>query len=435
MKKIDFKKSVLPILIIIAIYAVISIIYCSPVLEGKVINAGDQVNGLSNVQECVNYTEETGKYSWWTNSLFSGMPNYQVGGGRYSSAVALSPFGFFQSKGIHNPILTVLFYLISFFVLLRSFDIKRPIAAVGAIAIAFSSYFFIIIGAGHGGKTAAITWMTLVVAGMVLCYRKKRGWGVILTMIGMYCGYTIHPQMAYYIMLLVGVLMCAELYIYVKEKKFKEWLISSLIFLGAVIIGFGTNLANTFANAEYVAETMRGGHSDLVSDTQEESASDGLDIAYATQWSYGIDETLTFLIPNYMGGSSNYKLGKDSRLYKEMINNRIAPQSAAAFCESVPTYWGDQPFTAGPVYMGAIVCFLFILGLIIVKGAYKWALLVATLFSVFLSFGHNFLPLTEVFFNYFPLYNKFRAVSSILIVAEITIPLSPLVVTSRKASE
>ena len=185
----------------------------------------------------------------------------------------------------------------------------------------------------------------------------------------------------------------------------------------------GANGGLLFLNKEYVTETMRGGHSELVKETDSQNKTGGMDLDYATNWSYGIDEIATFLIPNYMGGCNGYHLDEDSDLYQALTKEGVPGNSARAFCESSPMYWGDQPFTAGPVYMGAVVCFLFVLSLYVVKGPYKWALLAATAFSVMLSWGYHFMPLTKLFYNYFPMYNKFRAVSSILVVAEITIPL------------
>ena len=419
-----FKKDILPYILIAILFFAAAAIYCYPVLEGKVIGNADGVNGTAAVQECRNYRINEGGNSWWTGALFSGMPNYQIGGAHYLSERVLSPFYNFFHWGHNNQIMTIFFYLIAFFLLMRAFGVSKWMSAAGAFAVALSSYFLIIIGANHGSKTSSLAWMTLMVVGMLLIYKKKYGWGSAMVMFFTAMGLTPHPQMAYYICLMAGVLWCAELYIHIKEKRMKQWVVATLIFFASFAIGVGVTSANTFANREYMTQTMRGGHSDLNHDAAAAGQSaGGLDIDYATQWSYGIDETLTFLVPNYMGGSSNYELGRDSKLYKAMVAKGVQPQAAAGFCENAPMYWGDQPFTSGPVYLGAIVCLLFILGMFIVKGPYKWALLAATLFSVLLSWGHNFMPFTKLFFNWFPLYDKFRTVSSILVVAEITIPL------------
>lgn len=420
----NFKKNILPYIIIAILFIAVAAIYCYPVLEGKVIGNADGVNGTAAVQECRNYRLNEGGNSWWTGALFSGMPNYQIGGAHYLSERVLSPFYNFFHWGHSNQIMTIFFYLIAFFILLRAFGVGKWMSAIGAFAISFSTYFLIIIGANHGGKTSSLAWMTLMMVGMLLIYRKKYGWGSAMVMFFTAMGLTPHPQMAYYICLMTGIMWCAELYTHIKEKRMKQWVIATALFLGSFLIGVGVTSANTFANREYMTQTMRGGHSDLHQGEAEATKSaGGLDIDYATQWSYGIDETMTFLIPNFMGGSSNYELGRDSQLYKGLTAKGIPAQSALSFCSGTPMYWGDQPFTSGPVYLGAIVCLLFILGLFIVKGPYKWALLVATLFSVLLSWGYHFMPFTKLFFNWFPLYDKFRTVSSILVVAEITIPL------------
>ena len=423
MKKLDFKTKILPNLGIALLFLIASVMYFYPVLEGKIIYAGDNINGTAAVQESARHYEATGERTWWTGSMFSGMPNYQIGGGQYLINKILTPFFNFFLYGGRNYIFIFFYYLVAFFVLLRTFKINKWISMAGAFSIALSSYFFIIIAAQHHGKTMSITWMTLVVVGFLLIYRKFYGWGSILTMFFIIIGFFIHPQMSYYICMLIGVLFFAELAIHWKEKRWKDFGIASAIFFASFLIGLGCGSANIFANQEYAEQTMRGGHSDLEKVTDETNKTKGLDLDYATAWSYGIGETMTLLIPNYEGGASGYSLGTDSKLYKELVSNGVPRAAAKQFCEAAPTYHGEKAFTSGPVYIGAIICFLFLLGLLIVKGPYKWALLIATLFSIFLAWGHNLMPLTELFFNYFPMYNKFRAVESILIVAEITMPL------------
>ena len=409
-------------LVAAVLFIAATVIYCFPVTQGKVIFAADSQLAQAAVQESVEYTQQTGRHSWWNSAMFSGMPNYQIGGGQYKSSKFLAPLKSILQRGHwHTPWIFII-YFFCFFILMLSFDINKWLAIVGSFALTLSSYFIVIIAAAHNSKTSTIALMSVVLAGFYLIYRKKYGIGVILTMIFTAVGFSAHPQMAYYIFMLIGLLWLAELATHLKEKRIRDFLIATALFVCAVGIGIGTNSSNVFANAEYAAETMRGGHSDLVEEGQESSAN-GLDIEYATQWSYGIDESFSFLIPGFMGGSSTYCLKKDSDPYKTLISHGVDKRSATSFCNMAPLYWGDQPFTAGNVYMGAIVCFLFLLGLLIVPGSYKWALLAATLFSSALALGHNCMWLTEFFFKYFPLYNKFRAVSSILIVAEIAMPL------------
>lgn len=407
-----------------AIFIVLACIYCMPVLNGKVLNAGDTTTYEGMVNEVRQYYDETGDNTFWTGSSFCGMPTYQIGGNHYKSAALLKPFKAVLKNisTTRTPVILILYFL-GFFIMLRCFDIDKWLCIAGAIAITLSSYFLLIIPAGHITKTTTIALMAIVIGGFRLIFKKRYGLGFILTAFPTALVFTSHVQMSYYICMFIGTLFLAELYVHITEKRIKDFGIATLIFVAALGLGIGANSANVFANKEYVRETMRGGHSDLIHDNDIVNKTSGLDIDYATQWSYGIDESLSFMIPGVMGGASNMSIGTDSELYKTMVSKGVDRQTAAQICQNVPMYWGGQPFTSGNVYMGAVVCFLFVLGLIIVKGPYKWAIAVATLLSIALAWGYNMISLTSFFFKFFPLYNKFRSVSSILIVAEITMPL------------
>ena len=415
-------KNILPYLTALVVFILFTIIYCSPILEGKVIKAEDNIGWRGQAQEVREFEKTSGNHTFWTGSMFSGMPTYQIGGGNIASEKALSPLNMIKF-GLSHILSLIFLYLLCFFILLKSFKINTWLSIIGAMGITLSSYFFIIIEAGHYNKALSIAYMAPIIAGFVLIFNKKYIWGLIFTMIFCTLGITLHPQMAFYYFLLIGCLFVAELFIHIKEKRMKDFLIATVLFGLAVGAGIGTRYTKTKLNQEYVKETMRGGHSELVKENDAENKTEGLDLDYATQWSYGIGETMTLLIPNFNGSASQSDVGTNSKVYEELLHNGIPKKNAADFCKGVPTYWGTQPFTSGPVYIGAIICFLFVLGLFIVKGPYKWALLIATLFSILLSWGKNFMPLTELFFNYFPMYNKFRAVSSILVVAEVTMPL------------
>lgn len=419
----DYLKRIWPYLLAFMVFVAVACIYMSPVFDGKVIASTDGVQGRAAVHECVEYSQQTGNYSWWTGSMFSGMPNYQIGGGRYMANVYLRPLLKTLQWGHTNVLAIVLIYCLCFFALVRSMKVDKWLSIVGALAITFSSYFFIIIAANHHGKTSTLALMSLALAGFYLIFNGHRKTGICLSMIGTMAGFYPHPQMAYYLCFIFAAFGAAELLKAWKNKAWKSFAINCLLALAALGIGVGTGTSATFANLEYAEETMRGGHSDLVKSSDADNKTKGLDLDYATAWSYGIDECWTFLVPDYMGGSSNYNVGSDSELFKDMIKQGVPKKSAEQFCKNVPTYWGDQPFTAGPVYMGAIVCMLFLLGLFVVKGPYKWALFVVTLLSVMLSWGYHFMGLTRFFFDNVPMYNKFRAVSSILVIAEITMPL------------
>ena len=419
----DLFKKFLPYIAALVLFILFAVIYCWPIMEGKVIQAGDTVSWKGMFQEVKEYHEESGEWSFWTGSMFSGMPTYQITMRGVESQNLLVVFSKIFRLGFVGALALIIGYLVGFFILLRSFKINKWLPIIGAMAITLSSYFFIIIEAGHNTKAETIGFMAPVIAGLVLIFQKKYGWGIILSTIFIALGLMIHPQMAYYYFMLIGCLLVAELFIHIKEKRLKDFLIGTLLFVLCVGVGAGTRYSRFVLNNEYVKETMRGGHSELVKEDNVDNKTDGLDLDYATQWSYGIDETMTLLIPNFKGASSHYDVGTDSKLYKTLVKNGVPRKSAEEFSRNVPTYWGTQPFTSGPVYVGAIIFFLFVLGLMLVKGPYKWALLIATIFSILLAWGRNFMPLTELFFNYFPLYDKFRAVASILVVAEVTIPL------------
>ncbi|MFA5325156.1 MAG: YfhO family protein [Bacteroidales bacterium] len=421
-----FKKkfyNLLPYLVAAVLFIVIALTYCKPILSGKVLFQSDVKQWEGMAHEVISHKEATGDISYWTNSMFSGMPDYQISW-NVPSVKMLKPIKAVSHLFFNNSILFILLgYFIGFFILLRSFGINKWISIIGSIAISFSSYFFIIIAAGHESKAITLGILAPVIAGFILLFRKKYFWGFALTVLYSAMGLLSHPQMSYYIFMMLGIFGIAEIYIHIKEKKVKDLIISLLLFVLAIGIGIGTGYSKLSSNSEYLKETMRGGHSDLKKTVASVDKSSGLDLEYATQWSYGIDETMTLLIPNYKGGSSNYNVGTNSKMFKTLIENKVPRNEATNLCKGLPLYWGKQPFTSGPVYVGAIIFFLFIFGLFIVKGPYKWALLVATLFSVFLSWGSNFMGLTKFFFNYFPFYDKFRTVSSILVVAEIAIPL------------
>ncbi len=422
MKVKDVFKKLLPYLVAVVVFIVLTIVYASPVLDGKVINAGDTKSWQGMFQECKVYND-SGNYSWWTGSMFSGMPNYQIGGGNYPAPPIAFDMRTLVQLGFTGTLALILSYFLGYFIMLRAFKINEWLSIAGAIAIALSSYFMLIIPAGHNTKAQALAFLPVIIGGFYLIFQKKYGWGIILTMIYTAIAIILHPQMTYFIFMLIGVLFIAELYIHIRENRWKDLLVGIAAFLFALGIGIGIQSTAFMINREYSTETMRGGHSELTKEEDAVNKTSGLSLSYITQYSYGIGETSTLLIPGARGYSSAYDVGTDSKVYEAMVKNGITRKQAADYCKGMPTYWGGDEGTSGPVYVGAIVCFLFILGLLIVKGPYKWALLVATIFSILLSWGSNFMWLTELFAKYFPMYTKFRAVESILVVAEITMPL------------
>ena len=422
--KIDWKR-ILPYVVAIVAFVAVAMIYCAPALEGKVLVQGDVNNWKGAAQEARNFYDENGTRTWWTNSMFGGMPTYQITGSLPSGEVrnGMAKIAHLGMEGGWEAIGIIFAYFFGFFLMLRCFKVNPWLSIIGGLAIGFSTYFFLIIPAGHITKAMALGFLAPVIGGFYAIFRKQYWLGAPLTTLYGILGITLHPQMTYYIFMLIGVLACAELYIHVKDKTWKDLGVSLGVLALSLLLVVGTKVSWLEMNQSYLKETMRGGHSELTSNSEAVSQRSGLSLDYATAWSYGIDETMTFLIPNWEGGASGYNVGAKSDLCETMIKNRVPKRSAEQFCQQVPTYRGEKAFTSGPVYMGAIICFLFVLGLLIVPGPYKWALLVATLFSVALAWGRNMMWLTELFFNYFPMYNKFRAVESILVVAEITMPL------------
>ena len=421
--KIDWKK-IVPYLIALVVFIGFALVYCNPILEGKVLQAGDTMNWKGAANEATEYYKATGETSWWTNSMFGGMPTYQITGKLPSNNIRIflekiTHLGF---AGDWQVVGLICGYLLGFFLMLICFGVNPWLSILGAFALTLSSYFLLIIPAGHITKAMALGALAPFVGGIYAIFRKKYYLGIPLVLIYGFISLTVHPQMTYYVALLIGTMLIAECYTHIKNKEFKSLGINIGILIVCILLIFGTKWSWMEMNQSYLKETMRGGHSELTKQTQDTPAA-GLDLKYATDWSYGKGETMTLLIPNWEGGASGYNVGKDSELCKAMRKQGISKRDAEQFCEHAPTYHGEKMFTSGAVYVGAIVCFLFVLGLLIVPGPYKWALLFATLMSVFLAWGKNMMWLTEFFFKHFPMYNKFRAVESILVVAEITMPL------------
>ncbi len=410
------------------VFVVMTLVYCAPAFEGKVLSQSDTMQWKGMAHELKEYNATADTPANWTNSMFGGMPSYQITVNHPGDAFS-TPIWYVDQ--FFRKLVTLFFdsifalllgYFLGFFIMLRCFGVNKWLSIIGSIAISMSSYFFLIIPAGHEAKALTLGMMAPVIGGFFLIFRKRRYLpGAALVMLYSSIGLMKHPQMSYYMIMMLGLFSIAEVYLHVREKKGKNLTVSLAVFVLSIGVGVGTGYSLLKANSEYVKETIRGGHSELKAEGGEQQK--GLDIDYATAWSYGIDETLTLLIPNYKGGASSTDVGTNSVIYKEVIARGYGASTARSLSSQCPTYWGEQPFTAGPVYVGAIVCFLFLLGAILVKGAYKWALIASVLFSVLLSWGHNFMGFTELFYNYFPFYNKFRTVSSILVVAQVAMPL------------
>lgn len=409
-------KKLLPDLVVILFFAVIAFLYFFPaVTEGRILAQHDAVAGIGSGREMQEYLEKTGERTRWTNSIFGGMPTYQMA----PSYDSTNTLGFIQQV-YHLFLPTYVWYvfvmLLGFYILLRAFDFKVWLASLGAVLWAFSSYFFIIIAAGHIWKLMTLAYIPPTIAGMVLVYRKK--WlagGVVTALFVALQIFSNHPQMSYYFLFVMLFMAIAYGVLAWQKKQLPDFFKSTGVLVVAGLVGVCVNLSNLYHTYEYSKESMRG-KSELVKENSADQTDSGLERSYITQWSYGIGETFSLLVPNVKGGASVPLAANE----KAMEKANPAYQSLYA---QLGQYWGEQPGTSGPVYIGAFVMFLFVLGLFIVKGPMKWALVVGTVFSITLSWGHNFMGLTDFFIDYIPMYSKFRAVSSILVIAEFTIPL------------
>ena len=413
-------KKFLPDVVVIIVFAIISFAYFFvPITQGKILFQHDASAGVGAAQEMTEYQNRTGETTRWTNSIFGGMPTYQMSPS-YQSTDGLSQVMNAYHLWLPDNVWFLFAYLLGFYILLRAFDFRQSLAALGSVMWAFSSYFLIIIAAGHLWKVMALAYLPPMIAGVVLAYRGRYLSGFIVT--ALFTAFEIkanHVQMTYYYLFIILFMVIAYLVKSIREKQLAVFLKATGVLATAALIGIAINLSSLYHTWQYQKESMRG-KSELVKKDAANQTSSGLDRDYITQWSYGIDETLTLLVPDAKGGAS-VPLSKNATAMAKadpQIQSMI-PQLYDAF----PQYFGTQPGTSGPVYVGAFVLFLFILGLFIVKGPMKWALLAATILSVLLAWGHNFMGFTNFFLDYIPMYAKFRTVASILVIAEFTIPL------------
>lgn len=416
-----------PYLLAIILFVALTLIYFSPLLEGKRLKQSDIVNFQGMSKEISDYRTKTGEEALWTNSMFGGMPAYQISVVYKGNLV--KQVDKILKLGLPHPADLVFLYMLGFFILLLVLGVDVWLAIAGAIAFAFSSYFFIILEAGHNSKAHAIAYMAPVLAGIILTTRGKYLIGGLLTALFLALElYTNHLQITYYLMLTVGLFMISELIFSILEKRVPAFLKSVGVLMIAALFAVSCNITNLWSTYEYGKYTTRG-KTELT--TEAENRTTGLDKDYATDWSYGKMETFTLLVPNFMGGASIGSLTESSNSYKALLNNGVPENQASEVIKSMPLYWGPQPGVAGPVYIGAIVMFLFVLGLLIADKKYKWWILGATLLSVTLAWGKNFMPLTNFFLDYVPGYNKFRAVSMTLVIAEFAVPLLSILALAK----
>ena len=423
-------KKFLPHLVAIGAFLAISLFYFSPLLDGKKqIQQGDIKNFKGTAQEISDFRKEhNGEEPLWTNSMFGGMPAYQISVQYHANLMKYVDNAF--QLWMPHPIGMVFLYFMGFYILLLCLRVNPWIALVGALAYGFSSYFFIILEAGHNTKAHAIGYMAPLLGGIILTLRKNYILGGAITLLFASLElYSNHVQITYYLFMIVFAIMVVEFYSAIKEKRLPDFIKRAAIVGVAVVIAVLPNISNLWATYEYGKYTTRGTSDLTIKANQQSNAAiktSGLDKDYATQWSYGVGESFTMLIPNFKGGASE-SISQNNKNALEAIQDPQMRQYAG----SMSAYYGNQPFTSGPVYIGAIMIFLAVLGLFLIKDRIKWALLVITIVSIMLAWGKNLMWFTELFFDYMPGYNKFRAVSMILVIAELTIPLLAVLALQR----
>ena len=421
-------KAWLPDVLAVVLFAVISFAYFFPAdIEGRILYRHDSSASRGAGQEATEYEQRTGERTRWTNALFGGMPTYQMAPS-YNSTTVLSKAANAYHLWLPDYVWYVFAYLLGFYILLRAFDFRWYLAMLGSVIWAFSSYFFIIIAAGHFWKVMALAYLPPMIAGMVLAFKGRYLWGLVVTAIfAAFEVYANHVQMTYYYLFIIAAMFIAFLIEGLRRKAYTHLLKATGVCVAGAAIGICLNLSNLYHTWQYGKESMRS-KSELVKKNAANQTSSGLDRDYITQWSYGIDETWTLLVPNTKGGAS-VPLAQSKKAME-----KAAPEFESIY-QQIGQYWGDQPMTMGPVYVGAFVLMLFVLGLFIVKGPMKWSLLVVTILSVLLSWGRNFMPFTDLFIDYMPMYAKFRTVSSILVIAEFTIPLLAMMALKKLIDE
>ncbi|MDG1573035.1 hypothetical protein OZ410_11960 [Robiginitalea sp. M366] len=407
---------------VLVFFALAALAYFHPVLQGKVIYQSDIVQYRGMAKEQTDFRDRTGEEPYWTNSAFGGMPTYQLGA-RY-------PHDYVKQldrliRFLPRPADYLFLYFLGFYILMCCMKVDTRWAVLGALAYGFSTYMIIILGVGHNAKAHALGYLPALLGGIILVFRGKYLWGFVLTAIAMALEVQAnHYQMTYYFMLLVLVLGLVYIIDAVRKRRLGHFFASVGLLVLAVSLGILSNATALMATREYAQWSTRGPSSLTVNpDGSPKVATDGLDREYITQYSYGISESLNLLVPRLFGGASVERLGADSKTYAFLVEQGVPRSQALEFTESLPMYWGQQPGVAAPAYVGAVVLFLFFLGILLVRGRARWWLVGGFLLSLVLSWGKNFPALTNAMIDYFPLYNKFRAVSSIQVILELCAPI------------
>ncbi|WP_378188250.1 YfhO family protein [Aquimarina sp. W85] len=416
-----FFYKVLPHLVIVLGCIIASLAYFSPVISGKKIRQSDIVQYSGMAKQQTDFRNKTGEEPYWIDNAFGGMVSYQVGA-QYDHDYIKKLDRLIRF--LPRPADYLFLYFIGFYVLLLVLKVDYKLAFLGSLAFGFSTYFIIILGVGHNAKAHAIGYMPLVLSGIILTFRGRYFWGGVLLAITMALEIAAnHVQMTYYLFLLVVVLGVVYLVDAVKHKKVSQFFKAIGTMVVAVLFSILLNATPLLATKQYASYSTRGNTGVTITPNGKEKKNTGLDYDYITQYSYGIVETFNLFIPRFMGGASSEDVGSNSNIYKELLTMGASPSQAREFSQNVPTYWGDQPIVAGPAYIGAVLIFLFVLSLYLVKGRLKWWLLGGSILALLLSWGKNLGFVTNFFIDYVPMYDKFRAVSSIQVLIELCIPI------------
>ncbi len=425
-------KRFLPHIFIILGFVIVSLAYFNPVLSGKKMRQGDIVQYTGMAKQQTDYRKQTGEEPYWADNAFGGMPTYQLG--------AQYPHSYIKKldrliRFLPRPADYLFLYFIGFYVLLLILKVDYKLAFLGSLAFGFSTYFIIIIGVGHNAKAHAIGYMPLVLSGIILTFRKKYIWGFFLLAISMALEIAAnHFQMTYYLFLLVVVLGISYLVDAYKKKEIPDYFKSLGVMVIAVFFSLLLNATSLLATREYTKYSTRGDTGLTIQANGTEKKSSGLDFDYITEYSYGLAESFNLFIPRFMGGSSAEDIGTDSDIYSELLGLGMPPGQAKSITESAPTYWGDQTYIGAPAYIGAVSIFLFVLALFLVQGRLKWWIAGGSVLALLLSWGKNLKFLTVLFIDYFPLYDKFRAVSSIQVIIELCVPILAIIGLQRLLS-
>ncbi len=424
-----FKKNLPHILSVLALY-LITVVYFSPlVFEKKIIASGDVMQGVGAATELRDFTEKTGEHSLWTNALFSGMPSLMIS--NYYPGNLINHLNTYLTLKLPRGADMIFVALLGFYILLSVYGVRPILAVAGAFAYAFSTYSIVSIEAGHNSKVMAMGFMPFVLAGVVLAYRKNLLAGSALMALGLALNLvTNHVQITFYTFLAVTVFVVSEFIFSFQKKELKRFFIASVALAFAATVAVGTNAGYLMSVSEYSQYSIRG-KSELKPKDATTAVSEGLDKDYAFDWSYTPLETMTLLIPRFYGGSSNENVGKSSETYATLTSKGVPANSAKDFTQSLPTYWGELPFTSGPLYIGAIIVFLFVLGLLVAEGQLKFWLLAATILSLFLTWGKNFESFNYFLFDHLPLFNKFRAVMMAIVIVQLCMPILAMVALER----